>query len=196
MQKASQHQKKAEELTLTPSDLYDELMQVDVSLQGLSSSAHASAHSAGPTRQEGEVVLSEVTFAKGVSIRADSSTMLFMSVVQFEAPLDSYTSMPVLNDIQPDDEVEGWLPTLASLRLAELSDESNYGEHPESTPSEEETTVNHRLQLNKDKKINPRTQHEATWQAKVNLDWVEQAIGRIPDRLGVFIDSRSVEQSN
>lgn len=65
--KALQGQKEAVELSLIPSELYEELMVIDASLKGLSLSTHAPTHSSGHTRPANKVVLSAVVFAFGIS---------------------------------------------------------------------------------------------------------------------------------
>ncbi|KAG6894585.1 hypothetical protein C0992_005502 [Termitomyces sp. T32_za158] len=192
----ARRQKEPGEVTPTPSDLYDELVLVDKSLRGLSSSAHAPAAGEGHTRREDDLELMPIPFAAGVPKGADSSIMKFSAVVHFEAPLTAYESAVLAKDTRSNDDVEGRLPTMASLGLEEPSDESDYGGQAEDTPSEGETPANHRLRLARNKKKAARSEHEAARQKKVDRDREEQATGRIPEGLGVFADGMAIKRSN
>ncbi|KAG6870253.1 hypothetical protein C0992_000601, partial [Termitomyces sp. T32_za158] len=138
-------QREAGEVTPTPSDLYDELVRVDDSLRGLASSAHAPASGEGHGRIGDDVELTTIVFAAGVPKGADGSVMKFAAAVRFEAPLTRYETAVLAKDTRSEDDVEGRLPTLASLGLEEPSDESDYGGQTEDTPSEGETPANRRL---------------------------------------------------
>ncbi|KAG6886747.1 hypothetical protein C0992_002557 [Termitomyces sp. T32_za158] len=94
----ARHQKEPGEVTPTPSDLYDELVLVDESLRGLSSSAHAPAAGKGHTRREDNLELMPIPFTAGVPKGADSSIMKFLAVVCFEAPLTAYKSAVLAKD--------------------------------------------------------------------------------------------------
>lgn len=118
--------------------------------------------------------------------------MYFLLAVQFEALLDSYISVSVKKDTWSENEVEGWLPTLALLGLEEVSDKSNDREHLADTLLKKETATNCRQQLAKNKKIAAHTKHEAAWQSKTNKNQVEQATRRIPDGLRVFVNGKTI----
>ncbi|KAG6894429.1 hypothetical protein C0992_006105 [Termitomyces sp. T32_za158] len=122
--------------------------------------------------------------------------MKFSAVVRFEAPLTAYESAVLAKDTRSEDDVEGWLPMLASLGLEEPSGESDYGGHTKDTPSEGETPADRRLQLARNKKKAARSEHEAAHQKKVDRDCEEQATGCILEGLGVFVDGHAIERSN
>ncbi|KAG6875203.1 hypothetical protein C0992_004780 [Termitomyces sp. T32_za158] len=189
-------QRKAGEVTPTPSELYDELVDVDASLQGLASSAHAPAPKKGAAGVSEEIELMSVEFAKDVLRGADRSDLKFGPVVQFEAPLKEYKPAVLKQDMRSEDDVEGRLPMFALLGLEDASDMSNYGEQPEDTPSKDETPANHRLQLAHNKEMAARSKHEAARIAKADKDREEQATGHIPDGLGVFVNGMVIEWSN
>ncbi|KAG6887814.1 hypothetical protein C0992_010599 [Termitomyces sp. T32_za158] len=130
----------------TLSEVFNELVVVDASLQGLSLSAHAPAPSGGPTTKSDDVDVCTIVF------EADVLKGNFVAAVHFEAPLSEYRSVVPPVDTWSEDDVEGRLPTMASLRLEELSNVNDYGEQSEETPSEGETPANCRLQLAWNKK--------------------------------------------
>ncbi|KAG6893913.1 hypothetical protein C0992_008186 [Termitomyces sp. T32_za158] len=193
---ARQRQKEAREITPMPAELLNELVVVDASLQGLSLSAHAPVPSVGPTTKADEVEVYPTVFEADVPKGSDRSSLNFVAAVQFEAPLSEYRSVIPPVDTRSKDNVEGQLPTLASLGLEEPSDVSDYGEQSEETPSEGETPANRRLRLARNKKKSARSAHEAARQKKAEQDRQEQATGHIPDGLGVFVDGMVVERSN
>ncbi|KAG6874432.1 hypothetical protein C0992_007753 [Termitomyces sp. T32_za158] len=150
---ALQQQKEAGEITPMLADLYNKLVEVDASLQGLSLSAHAPSPSMGPTTKLDDVDLSLNVFVADVPKGADSSIVNFAAAVQFNAPLSEYSSVVPTINTQSDNNVEGRLPTMALLGLEEPSNVSDYGEQLEEMPSEGETPANGRLQLANKKKL-------------------------------------------
>ncbi|KAG6890989.1 hypothetical protein C0992_011520 [Termitomyces sp. T32_za158] len=167
-------QREAGEVMPTPAKLYNELLEVDASLQGLAFSAHVPVPKKGAAGASEEIELMSIEFAKDMPRGADRSNLKF----------------------GPVDDVEGRLPTFALLGLEDPSDMSNYREQPEDTPSENKMPANHRLRLARNKKMAAQSKHEAARIAKANKDQEEQATGHIPDGLGVFVDGMVIEQLN
>lgn len=122
--------------------------------------------------------------------------VFFLPAVNYEIPQELYVPKSPCHDVQMENEVENWLPLLASMGIADTNDASDYGPSTEDTFLKEETVAQKNLQLNHSCKAATWSKAAADKQAKLDCDRLEQAIGHIFKELGVFGEGNATECSN